>query len=197
MAHTELRTGEGELLARSARPMMLRSEPALVVMARTALWAWPLALGWTDSTQRLALTCFDDYVEMFDHPLGAVSVVLSHPKVQVSRATLLITARLEGIRHLMVNYFAASAAVGIVNIALAQGLLLLLVYLWSNDEPQQAHLALQERSARGDGESGSREEEIERPPVADIDEHADERKSGVHDYAGLRERPGYRVRDDS
>ena len=60
------------------------------------------------------------------------------------------------------HLLAASAAVGIVNIALAQGLLLLLVYLWSNDEPQQAHLAWQERSARGDGESGSREEEIER-----------------------------------
>ena len=197
MAFTELRTGEGELLARSARPMALRSEPTLVVMARTALWAWPLALGWIDSTQRLALTCFDSYVEMFDNPLGAVSVVLSHPKVQVSRATLLITARLEGIRHLMVNYFVASAAIGIVNIAFAQGLLLLLIYLWSSDEPQEANLVWQDRSMRGNGELDSTEEESERPVIDfdDLDERMDEHKSDTQHAVGLRERQGYRARD--
>ncbi|KAF0686777.1 Aste57867_21440 [Aphanomyces stellatus] len=118
MVRTEL-VSDANVTARSARPAFVRPGHWVVDVSSRLLWMLPtLALGHDASlTQSQIVLAVNGYQDIRDRPVTGVHVQLSHPRVQVARATLSVIAQLSGLRYLMYHWFSLTSTIAIVNIA--------------------------------------------------------------------------------
>mmetsp|Transcript_16151 Transcript_16151/g.56341 ORF Transcript_16151/g.56341 Transcript_16151/m.56341 type:complete len:408 (+) Transcript_16151:2177-3400(+) len=126
-----------QLLARSARPVVLPHTSWLIETCRKVLLAPLLVTGVMPETSYMEVRLFDGFVESRQHRLSRVRVALSSPAVTVHSATLWIDAQLSGPRYLMYHWFVTSFVLGVTYIALALlgavVVVWLIMYLYSAD----------------------------------------------------------------
>ena len=96
MVKVELLTSGDRVMARSARPLVMRHRSWPVRWARWALLTPAFVMGVLDEAQTHSLICFDKYIEAQDAPLVAVRVWMSDARAQVYSGDLFVIAELEG-----------------------------------------------------------------------------------------------------
>jgi hypothetical protein len=133
MAETRLRTADGGIVAKSARPLILRQYSWLIQSGQTILWFLPLLFGVMEQTQSVSVVCIDGFVEAYQTPLAGAEIILSHPRVQIYTATLSVVAQLEGIRYYMYHWFLLSAIIGVGTIAAIEVIFLMGIYVALSD----------------------------------------------------------------
>lgn len=113
MVNVELLASGNRIMARSARPLVMRHRSWPVRWARWATLTPAFIVGLIDEAQTHSLICFDKYVEAGDAPLAAVRVWLSDGRAQVYRGDLFVIAELKGMGYYMYHWFFTSWVVGV------------------------------------------------------------------------------------
>ncbi|KAH9195077.1 hypothetical protein AeNC1_002964 [Aphanomyces euteiches] len=140
MVRTQVLSGLN-VTAKSVRPTLVRQGHWVVDFSSRIVWMVPtLALGHDASlTQTQLVLAINGYQDLRDRPLTSVHVELSHPRVQVVRASLSIIAQLSGLRYLMYHWFALTSTIAIINIACFEVFFCFMFYLYltfpSGDSP--------------------------------------------------------------
>ncbi|RHY87934.1 hypothetical protein DYB37_008685 [Aphanomyces astaci] len=130
--------------ARSARPVFVHPGHWVVDLSARLVWLLPtLVFGRHGHiSQSQSILAINGYKDLRHRPLTAVRVELSHPRVQVARASLSIVAQLSGLRYLMYHWFTVTSTLAILNIAGAQVFGCFVLYLYLTfppvDEPPAA-----------------------------------------------------------
>ncbi|ETW00047.1 hypothetical protein H310_07479 [Aphanomyces invadans] len=137
MVRTEVLSPGNVATARSARPVFVRPGHWVVDLSARLVWLFPtLALGHHGHTsQAQSILAINGYKDLRHRPLTAVRVELSHPRVQIVRASLSIVAQLSGLRYLMYHWFALTSTIAIANIACAEVFWCFVLYLYLTCPP--------------------------------------------------------------
>lgn len=156
MVSVDLFTRGNELLARSARPLILLYRSHWVRIIRSFFLAPFWALGLSQEAQVVRVTLFDRFRESGAHPMAWARVTLSSPQVHVYKATLSITAQLNWLQFVMSYYFYSTAFCAILLLATMLAAVVGFVYVWTElegeeEEARQGGREDEEEDAWGNG----------------------------------------------
>jgi len=126
MMRMNLKNKEGSILSTVSRPTIVPYRTTLQRMVKGIILLIPSLLGVYEETYETTIPCISYFWDDSSDPLRTVQISLSHPDVQLYKATLYIGTELFGIPYALHHYFIFTSFVFLVLFFIIQWIFLLL-----------------------------------------------------------------------